>query len=82
MPNSSTIAIVPGQQAGASWGTGAAYMIVAEAYGAAMKKIDVWRLYCAISVTSQISIALVICEDKNNIGSRVGFHDIFSVEIG
>ena len=47
-----------------------------------MKKVDVWRLYCAISVTSQISIALVICQDKNNIGSRVGCHDIFSVEIG
>tara|TARA_Y100001933_G_scaffold109923_1_gene110088 strand:- start:6662 stop:6928 length:267 start_codon:yes stop_codon:yes gene_type:complete len=82
MPNSSTIAIVSGQQAGASWGTGAAYVIVAKAHRAAVEAIDVRCFNRAVAVASEVAIALVIGEDKDNIGSRVRCHGLLSGKWG
>ena len=78
MPNTRAIAIVSGQQAGARWSTGAAYVVVAKAHGFAVKTIDVGRLDCAVSVASEIAIALVVREDKDNIGSGFSCHGLLS----
>ena len=78
MPNTRAVAIVSSQQAGSRWSAGTAHVIVAKAHGSAVKTIDVRRLDCAVSVASEIAIALVVREDKDNIGSGFSCHVLLS----
>ena len=68
MPDAGAIAVVAGEDAGASGGAGRADVEVGQAYCVTVKAIEVGGLYHGIAMAAEVAITLVVGEYEDDIG--------------
>ena len=71
MPNSSAVGPVAGQECAPSWRAGWGDVIIAQRSRFGKKFVDVGCLDYWVAIAPKISVALIVREDNDNIGSVV-----------
>ena len=69
MPGAHGIGIAAGHQGRPGWSARGTHVEVSEAHGSRMERIHIRRLDYGVAVTSEVTVALIVADDQDDIGA-------------